>query len=100
MSSPLFAGCIAYTTEALIGFSGVLSGTFCLERNSRKYGSILLLFVVLFIDIWWELFLGFSSYHRSSENLKPLIELPFIVGGLIAVVFFWLKRPGERIQKP
>lgn len=89
MAFPLFSYCIAYAFEGLIGFSGVFSGTFCLERHLRKYGSIFLLVVVFCIQMWWRFLLAYDSYNQPSEHLKLLQEIPFVIGGLIAVLLFW-----------
>jgi len=69
----------------LASFCGVFVGTLCLERASRRFGSILLFF------------LGLASYvcfifsSDFTDHIYPLRSLiPLAIGGLLAVVLTFL----------
>ncbi len=53
---------------AVVGFAGVFSGTFLLQRTNRRYGSILLLGMGLDFYIWL-----CSTTIGSSEVLCPML---------------------------
>jgi hypothetical protein len=90
---------LTYAVIVIIGFSGVFIGTFCLEQNSRRYGSILLTGPTLFCYICYGLFMRYSQNDFSGDQLY-LHDLFFIIGGLIAVLFFWLRKPRNMKPKP
>lgn len=79
----------------IIGFLGVFSGTYCLERTTRCYGSIVLLGAGLGFTTWlW-------TVMRFSINPPPPFVLPpffwdLMVGGSMAVLFFWIKSFNRR----
>lgn len=79
-----------YVVFFLVGFAGVLSGTFCLERGSRPLGSVILLALGLgYYCQWWiRMNLDRPEYHpKEFPHFSPLT-----VGGLGAVAFFFLLR--------
>jgi hypothetical protein len=97
--SVFFAHSLTFAVIVIIGFSGVFIGTFCLEQNSRRYGSILLIGPTLFCYICYGIFMHYSQ-NDFSRNPPYLHGLYFIIGGLIAVLFFWLRKPRNTMSKP
>jgi hypothetical protein len=80
---------VASICIALVGFAGVIAGTFCLERASRQFGSLVLLVLGLgfYSQLWLRLNYERPEYHpREFPHFWPLA-----IGGLVAVVFFFLK---------
>jgi hypothetical protein len=72
---------------ALVGFAGVLSGTLCLPRSSRRLGSVFLLVVGLafYLQFW----LGLSYLGLPGHQGFPQF-LPLVVGGATAAVVFFI----------
>lgn len=74
---------------APVGFIGVLTGTFCLERSSRRYGSAVLLGLGLGFSTWFWLWTVWGSGEPGQIGI-PFYFWPLLVGGLMAVIFFWI----------
>jgi len=79
---------VSYALLPVMGFCGVYSGCRCLERTSRRFGSIVLLVVGLAYYVHWMLFLG---YREGQNEAHPYIWVVGLVvlalGGLGAVIF-------------
>ncbi len=79
-----------YVVFPLVGFSGVLSGTFCLQRSSRGVGSVILL--VLGLAYYCYFWVG-DSYIRGEYRPRDFPHFwALAVGGLGAITFFLLRR--------
>jgi O-antigen ligase len=81
-----------------VGFIGVLAGTFCLERDSRRFGSLVLIVLGLgfYAQLWLRLNYERPEYHpREFPHFWPLA-----IGGLVAVVYFFLKSAPNKSLQP
>jgi hypothetical protein len=98
-SCPQFVGdIILFALDVFVGFVGVLSGTYCLERRSRRYGSILLLGMGLGFYTWFWLMLCYSIPPFHYRGLPAF--WPLMVGGLAAILLFWLRKPPNTALEP
>ena len=75
----------------VMGFCGVFSGSFCLERTSRRFGSLFLLFLGL---AYFTHFVYFLKYREGDFTGHPnfwIVQFAALaVGGLVAVALvFW-----------
>jgi hypothetical protein len=75
---------------AIIGFVGVFSGTSCLESNGRRYGSIVLLGCGVGFSLWLWTITRYGLNPPQFNGFPPFFW-PLLSGGLMAVIFFWLK---------
>jgi hypothetical protein len=75
------------TLFAISGFTGVFSGTFCLEQRSRRFGAIVLLGIGLGFSIWF----GVSFPGGGEFHWLPYYFWPLMVGGTAAVLLIWFK---------
>jgi hypothetical protein len=85
-------GCLAFIQT---GFAAVLTGTLCLEKPSRRLGSIFLLGVVLifYMSFW-------IDYIYKIPPIGDPDFWPLACGSLAAVTCFCWRKPGVMVQKP
>ncbi len=80
---------LAFAFFAITGFTGVFSGTFCLEQKSRRFGAIILLGIGLCYSICQ---LSSSDGGPDDGFLSlPYCFWPLMAGGTVAVLLFWFK---------
>jgi hypothetical protein len=83
----------------LVGFCGVLMGTFSLPKSNRRFGS----FVLVVLGLCFNTFLTLWIYpHNLPPNKFPLVwNLPLAVGGLLAgfAACFRKQRPNQHLQE-
>ena len=89
MSLTLQADFAMHALMVIMGFAGVLSGTYCLERSSRSFGSVVLLGFGLGFSTWLWTVMGYNLNPPQPSPLQPFF-LDLMAGGLVAVVFFWI----------
>jgi len=84
---------LAPTLSAISGFTGVLSGTLCLEQKSRRFGAIILLAIGLGFSIgYWWYYASFPGEEYPYEfHWLPRMFWPMAVGGTGAVLLNWFK---------
>jgi uncharacterized membrane protein YfcA len=83
---------ILFVPFVMVGFCGVFTGTLCLRRDSRRFGSVFLLCLGLAFYIYMCLLDFFFEFYQHTQNslyLLPLV-LPLAVGGLLAVIVSFL----------
>ena len=82
----------------IVGFCGVLSGTFCLPRSSRRFGSIVLPFLGLAFVVYQSLYIDFMK----GGSVIPLAWLLPIAGGGYGAAYIFRRRPskGRLADKP
>ena len=72
---------------ATISFCGVLAGTLCLPKSSRRIGSVFLLGLGL---IYYSYMLVSMDIFRNENNSFPFVSLiPLAAGDLIASIMIW-----------
>ena len=98
-SSAILDNGIGIGLLALNGFAFVFSGTFCLKRSSRRYGSLFLFIAGLGIFIYYRLFLEYYDNDNPLAPLRLLVDWPFMAGGIMAVLFFWFRKPGNIVPE-
>jgi hypothetical protein len=96
----LFIPYVQYALLPVMGFCGVYSGCLCLERTSRRFGSIVLLVLDLAYYVHWMVFLG---YREGENEAYPYIWVIGLValalGGLAAVIFIFRRTsPNKSLQ--
>ena len=74
----------AYWANVLLGLTGVFFGALCLQRPHRFLGSVILLVGGIVIDAFFE---------DSDDKVYPLSVFWVAIGGLVAVVFYFWRRP-------
>jgi hypothetical protein len=80
----------------VVGFCGVFSGTFCLPRQNRRFGSIILLFFGLAFSAFVSLYIG----ALTGAGPIPFIWLFLIAGGGYGAACIFRRRPAkERLIK-
>jgi len=74
---------------AIVGFCGVRVGGLCLEHESRRHGSVLLLLLGLGVHAWIILM---AKYREAGDSVFVWL-LPLAIGGAVAVRSFILRHP-------
>jgi hypothetical protein len=76
----------------IMGFGGVLAGSFCLERASRRFGSMFLLFLGLAYFTHWIYYLKYREGDFMGNPNFWMVQLGVLaVGGVAAVVLVFLR---------
>ena len=73
-----------YGGNVLLGFFGVLAGSFCFDRRYRFLGSVILFVGGVALDLFFE---------GSDDKVYPLSVVWVAVGGLLPLVFCYLRQP-------
>ena len=88
---------LAYVLFPLIGFSGVFLGSLCLHRFNRRLGSslvasvgIVLAYIVYFMLVSFTRPDGPEDFPISFFSPSGMFY-PLLIGGLVAVVFFFVR---------
>ena len=80
-----------YIGNVLLGFFGVLFGSFYFHRHHRFVGSLVLFVGGVAIDLFFE---------DSDDKIYPLSVVWVALGGLLPVVFWYLRRPPNTALEP
>jgi hypothetical protein len=79
----------AYWCNVFIGFFGVFAGGVCFKRQHRFLGSVILLVGGVLLD---------ALFEDSDDKVYPLSVFWVALGGLVAVGFYYWRRPNEALQ--
>jgi hypothetical protein len=86
-------GVLWFGTFTIVGFAGVLTGSFCLPRAHRWFGSLVLLMLGVGFASFWII----TTYYGRPEggSLFGFLfgDLPLAIGGIIPVILNYLRRP-------
>ncbi len=80
-----------YLCNVLLGFFGVLVGSFFFHRCYRFIGSLILFVGGIAIDLFFE---------DSDDKVYPLSVVWVALGGLLPVAFWYLRRPPNTSLEP
>ena len=80
-----------YVGNVLVGFFGVLVGSFVFHRRHRFIGSVILFVGGVAIDLFFE---------GSDDKVYPLSVVWVALGGLLPVAFCYLRRPPNTSLEP
>jgi hypothetical protein len=75
-----------YFGNVLLGFFGVLAGSFCFHRRHRFLGSLILFAGGVALDLLFE---------GSDDKVYPLSVVWVALGGLLPVAFCFWRRPAN-----
>ena len=90
-----------YALMPVMGFCGVYSGCFCLERTSRRFGSIALLVLGLAYYIHWMAFLGYREGKNEAHPYVWVVGLAALaLGGLVAVICVFRQSSPNKSPEP
>jgi len=89
-----------FAVMPVMGFCGVYSGCLCLERTSRRFGSIVLLALGLAYFVHWALFIGYREGVNEAHPYGWVIGMAALaLGGLAAVIFIFRRTsPNKSLQ--
>ena len=72
----------------VMGFCGVSAGSFCLERASRRFGSIFLLILGLSYYVHWAYFIKYREGESEAHPYGWLWGLAALaLGGVVDLIF-------------
>lgn len=79
---------LMFAVFPVMGFCGVFAGSFCLERASRRFGSIFLLILGLAYYVHWAYFIKYREGENEAHPYGWLWGLAALaLGGVVALIF-------------
>lgn len=90
-----------YISVAVIGFSGVFTGSLCLEQNSRRAGSIALLIMGLIFYVWLQIYAESLAMNGAvHQRIWSAMLVCLALGGSGAAVLAFRRRPSNPELEP
>ena len=82
----------------LMGFAGVAAGVTCLEKSSRRFGSIFLLAVGLAHYWYWMTFMQYREGENKEHPYFWLVGMALLTLGGLGAVFLNFRRSRKSVS--
>jgi len=88
---------VLYIPAIIVGFSGVFTGSLCLERASRRFGSVVLLVLGLTFYVYTAFCIKYPGQANDDHPYLWLWGLAALaLGGLVAVIFVFRRSSSNK----